>query len=51
VFEMIKNISVVFRKPVKGGKRKKNEKSLNNYSFKKQSIFLQILTLLERVRD
>jgi hypothetical protein len=27
VFEMIKNISVVFRKPVKGEKRKKNKKT------------------------
>jgi hypothetical protein len=27
VFEMIKNINVVFRKPVKGKKKKKNEKA------------------------
>jgi hypothetical protein len=36
VFQMIKNIKVVFRKPVKGEKRKKNEKALNDSPFKKQ---------------
>jgi hypothetical protein len=50
VFEMIKNINVVFGKPMKGKKRKKNEKARKDSPFKKQSFF-QILTLLERVRD
>jgi hypothetical protein len=40
---MIKNINVVFRKPVKGKKRKKNEKALNDSLFKKQSIFFRYL--------
>jgi hypothetical protein len=35
VFEMIKNINVVFGKPVKGGKRKKNEKARKDSPFKK----------------
>jgi hypothetical protein len=35
VFEMIKNINVVFGKPVKGEKRKKNEKAPKDYPFKK----------------
>jgi hypothetical protein len=39
VFEMIKNINVVFRKPMKGKKRKKNKKALKHSPFKKQSIF------------
>jgi hypothetical protein len=43
VFKMIKNINVVFRKPVKEKKRKKNEKTLKNSSFKKQSIFFRYL--------
>jgi hypothetical protein len=32
---MIKNINVVFRKPVKGEKRKKNEKAPKDSLFKK----------------
>jgi hypothetical protein len=39
VFEMIKNIDVIFGKPVKGIKRKKSEKPSKDSSFKKQSIF------------
>jgi hypothetical protein len=39
VFEMVKNINVVFGKPVKGIKRKKSEKSPKDSPFKKQSIF------------
>jgi hypothetical protein len=35
---MIKNINVVFGKPVKG-KRRKNEKAPKDSLFKKQSIF------------
>jgi hypothetical protein len=35
VFEMIKKIKVGFRKPVKGEKRKKNEKDPNDSPFKK----------------
>jgi hypothetical protein len=40
---MIKNIKVVFRKPVKGEKRKKNKKALKDSPFKKQSIFFRYL--------
>jgi hypothetical protein len=36
VFEMIKNINVVFRKPVKEKKRKKNEKAPKDSPFNKQ---------------
>jgi hypothetical protein len=43
VFEMIKNIKVVFGKPVKGKKRNKNEKAPKDYLFKKQSIFFRYL--------
>jgi hypothetical protein len=43
VFKMIKNINVVFGKPVKGKKRKKNEKASKNSPFKKQSIFFRYL--------
>jgi hypothetical protein len=43
VFEMIKNINIVFGKPVKGTKRKKSEKPPKNSPFKKQSIFFQYL--------
>jgi hypothetical protein len=43
VFEIIKNINVVFKKPVKGKKRKKNEKGSKDSLFKKQSIFLRYL--------
>jgi hypothetical protein len=39
VFEMIKNINVVFGKPMKGIKRKKSEKPPKDSPFKKQSIF------------
>jgi hypothetical protein len=35
VFEMIKNINVVFGKPVKGIKRKKDEKASKDSPFKK----------------
>jgi hypothetical protein len=35
----LQNITVVFGKPVKGKKKKKNEKAPNNSPFKKQSIF------------
>jgi hypothetical protein len=38
MFEMIKNINVVFRKPVKGKKTKKKDTSPKDSSFKKQSI-------------
>jgi hypothetical protein len=40
VFEMIMNINIVFEKPVKGKKRKKNEKSPNDSLFKKIINFL-----------
>jgi hypothetical protein len=40
---MIKNISVVFGKPVKGKKRKKTEKAPKDSPFKKQSIFFRYL--------
>jgi hypothetical protein len=43
MFEMIKNINIVFEKPVKGKKRKKNEKAPNDSPFKKQSIFFRYL--------
>jgi hypothetical protein len=43
VFEMIKNINVVFGKPVKGEKRKKNENAPKDSLFKKQSIFFRYL--------
>jgi hypothetical protein len=43
VFIMIKNIKVVFGKPVKWKKSKKNEKAPNDSSFKKQSIFFRYL--------
>jgi hypothetical protein len=42
VFEMT-NINIVFRKPVKGKKRKKNEKTPKDSPFKKQSIFFRYL--------
>jgi hypothetical protein len=35
VFEMIKNTNLVFRKPMKRKKRKKNEKAPKYFSFKK----------------
>jgi hypothetical protein len=43
VFEMIKNINIVFGKPVKGKKSKKNEKASKDSPFKKQSIFFRYL--------
>jgi hypothetical protein len=43
VFEMIKNINVIFGKPVKGIKRKKSEKPSKDSPFKKQSIFFLYL--------
>jgi hypothetical protein len=43
VFEMIKNINVVFGKAVKGKKRKKNEKGPKDSPFKIQSIFFKYL--------
>jgi hypothetical protein len=43
VFEMIKNIKVVFEKPVKGKKQKKNKKAPKDSLFKKQSIFFRYL--------
>jgi hypothetical protein len=39
----IKNINVVFGKPVKRKKRKKNEKAPNDSPFKKQSIFCRYI--------
>jgi hypothetical protein len=41
VFEMIKNINVIFGKPVKAIKRKKSKKPPNDSPFKKQSIFFR----------
>jgi hypothetical protein len=43
VFEMIKNINVVFGKPVKVIKRKKSKKPPKDSPFKKQSIFFWYL--------
>jgi hypothetical protein len=43
VFEMIKNIDVIFGKPEKGIKRKKGEKPPKDSPFKKQSIFFRYL--------
>jgi hypothetical protein len=40
---MIKNINIVFGKPVKEKKRNKNEKALKDSLFKKQSIFFRYL--------
>jgi hypothetical protein len=40
---MIKNTNLVFRKPMKRKKRKKNEKAPKDFSFKKQSIFFRYL--------
>jgi hypothetical protein len=39
MFEMVKNINVIFGKPVKGIKRMKSEKPPKDSPFKKQSIF------------
>jgi hypothetical protein len=41
---MIKNIKVVFRKPVKGKKSTKNEKAPKNPPFEKQSVFFRYLS-------
>jgi hypothetical protein len=43
VFEMIKNINVIFGKPVKGIKRKKSEKPPKESPFKKQSVFFRYI--------
>jgi hypothetical protein len=43
VFEMVKNINIIFGKPVKGIKRKKSEKPPKDSPFKKQSIFFRYL--------
>jgi hypothetical protein len=39
MIEMIKNINIIFGKPMKGIKRKKSEKHPKDSPFKKQSIF------------
>jgi hypothetical protein len=44
---MINNIKIVFKKPVKRKKRKKNKKAPKNFPLETVN-FLQILTLLER---
>jgi hypothetical protein len=44
VFEMIKNIKVIFRKPLKWKKRKKNETIPKDSPFKKQPIFFKYLS-------
>jgi hypothetical protein len=43
VFEMLKNINIIFGKPVKGIKRKKNKKPSKDLPFKKLSIFFRYL--------
>jgi hypothetical protein len=43
VFEMVKNINLIFGKPVKGIKRKRSEKPPKDSPFKKQSIFIRYL--------
>jgi hypothetical protein len=43
LFEMIKNINVVFGRPVKGRKSKKIKKTPKDSRFKKQSIFFRYL--------
>jgi hypothetical protein len=43
MFEMIKNINIVFGKPVKRKKRKKMKKDPKDSPFKKQSIFFRYL--------
>jgi hypothetical protein len=47
---MIKNIKVVFGKPVKGKKRKKNEKAPKDSRFKKQSNFSDTYPIRKSVR-
>jgi hypothetical protein len=44
VFEIIKNINIVFTKPVMGKEWKKNEKGSKGLSVKKQSIFFRYLS-------
>jgi hypothetical protein len=41
---VINNINIVFGKPVKGKKRKKNENATKDSLFKKQSILFRYLT-------
>jgi hypothetical protein len=41
VFEMTKNINVIFGKPMKGIERKKSEMPPKDSPFKKQSIFFR----------
>ena len=43
VYELIKNINVIFGKPMKGIKGKKSKKPPKDSPFKKQSIFFQYL--------
>jgi hypothetical protein len=43
VFEMIKNINVIFGRSVKGIKRKKSEKPPKDSPFKKQSTFFRYI--------
>jgi hypothetical protein len=43
VFEIIKNINVIFGKPMKGIKRKKSEKPPKDSPFKKKTIFFRYL--------
>jgi hypothetical protein len=46
----IKNIRVVFGKPVKGKKRKKNENAPKDYPFKKQTISLDTYPIEKSLR-
>jgi hypothetical protein len=50
VFEMVKNINVVFGKPVKGINRKKSEMPPKDSPFKKQSIFFWYLRYWEEFK-
>jgi hypothetical protein len=47
VFEIVKNIKVVFGKGTLKGQKRKKTPTLTDIPFKKQSIFFQILFLLE----
>jgi hypothetical protein len=47
VFEMVKNIEVVFGKGTVTGQKRKKTPTLTDIPFKKQSIFFQIPSLLE----
>jgi hypothetical protein len=49
VFEMIKNINVIFGKPLKGIKRKKSKNPLKDSPFKKQPIFFRYLPYWEEL--